>query len=391
MGSQFPIGTSLNNMIRALLFVTFLAAGASAIPAMHCGDDEMMCWDSNTQTQSCQMMFYDSPNDPNVKCFNHCPASCSADEMACPSNTKDFNGCPMPDVCMGPLYGYHGQQCPRTQCDTSCPTDDQMPCDAGYDATGCPNPMVCQPMKVPGNMDPVTNTMTECYTDCTFYPSCLPNEDVCDMGFESDGCPKRKECKARSTQVWDPITNMNVDCPQGCDPVCQQGEQLCEGQRMPNGCPSPKECKPMSVMGNMDPITMTSFECVLSCDPTCSKDHQLCDMGFDTNGCPRPKECRNTKHTYWDSVTQTQMDCAFSCPTPCGTGDMYCPSTDENGCTGEGTCVMQSWESPKGNGNFCTGQCPMNCGPGMMECAGAMDENDCPMPSTCVAEGAVCP
>merc|ERR1712038_776780 len=259
----------------------------------------------NTQTQSCQLMFYDSPNDPNVKCFNHCPTSCSADEMACPSDYIDPSGCPSPDVCMGPLYGYHGQQCPRTMCDTSCPTDDQQACDAGYDANGCPNPMVCQPMKVPGNMDPVT--------------------------------------------------------------------------------------KPMSVMGNMDPITMTSFECVLSCDPTCSKDHQLCDMGFDTNGCPRPKECRYTKNTYWDSVTQTQMDCAFSCPTPCGTGDMYCPSTDENGCTGAGTCVMESWESPKGNGNWCTGQCPMNCGPGMMECAGAMDENDCPMPSTCVAEGAICP
>merc|ERR1712038_2126297 len=218
MGSQFPIGNSPNNMIRALLFVSFLAAGASAIC---CGDDEMECVDFNAQTQNCQPMFNGpSPNDPNTKCTNFCPVQCNEGEMACPSNTKDFNGCPHSDVCMGPLYGYHGQQCTRTQCDTSCPTDDQMPCEAGYDANGCPNPMVCQPMKVPGNMDPVTMQPTECYTDCSFYPSCLPNEDICDMGTESDGCPKRKECK------------------------------------------------PMSVMGTMDPITNTAFECVLSCDPT---------------------------------------------------------------------------------------------------------------------------
>ena len=33
-----------------------------------------------------------SPNDPNTKCTNFCPVQCNEGEMACPSNTKDFNG-----------------------------------------------------------------------------------------------------------------------------------------------------------------------------------------------------------------------------------------------------------------------------------------------------------
>jgi len=317
-------------MFRAIFLLSLFASGAWAIC---CNDDEVECIDYNVRSSYCQQMFTLSPNDASVNCTNYCSGQCGEDQMACPGGF-DMNGCAHPEVCQSrTVWGWFGQECERMGCDMECGEDEHL-CDAGYSSDGCPLPMECKPAKST-YYDPYTMTEMECWPGCPIV--CGFDEMACPGA--NDGCVENINCMSKTVMGFD-----GQECERmSCDPECLPDEHLCDmGYNFDDGCPNPKQC--MSGTG-WDMVTESEFLCASVCPTVCGPNQMSCDT-WDDNGCLVPGPCVDNS---WDSP-MNDSTCTGFCPLDCGIDMMHCPGGyDENGCEMPGTCMMMEDGCPSLN------------------------------------------
>jgi len=307
-------------MIRGIFLLSLFACGAWGI----CNEDEIECFDQYSSSTYCQQMFYLSPNDASVNCTNFCMGQCGEDQMSCPGGV-DMNGCTHPEMCQDmTVWGWFGQECDRMGCDPEC-GEDQHLCDAGYDMDGCPLPMECKPAKST-YYDPYTMTETECWPGCPTV--CGFDEMTCPGAY--DGCVENVNCVSKSVWGFD-----GQECErESCDPECLPDEHLCDmGYNFDTGCPNPMECRSGT---GWDMATESEFPCASVCPTVCGPNQMSCDT-TDENGCLVPGPCVDN---FWDSP-MGDSTCTGFCPMDCGMDMMHCPGGyDEYGCEMPGTCMM---------------------------------------------------
>jgi len=250
--------------------------------------------------------------------------------MACSGGT-DMNGCPHADMCVSKTVARqeghaNGQECERTPCDMGCGHDEQR-CETGYDMDGCPLASECRPMKN-SYTDPATMETVECWPGCPMIcgldmMTCPGVSDAC-MGTTNNCVPKTvwgwhgQECERMS-----------------CDATCGPEEELCETGYDSDGCPLAKTCQPKTSFG-WDAVTNTEVVCWSGCPTPCGPEQMSCDS-MDANGCRMPGQCvdNQTPSINGDGT------CYGFCPLDCGADMMPCPGgSDANGCEMQGTCVM---------------------------------------------------
>merc|ERR1711884_62433 len=180
-----------------------------------------------------------------------------------------------------------------------------MSCPGGVDMNGCTHPEMCQDTTV-----------------CGF------DEMTCPGAY--DGCVENVNCVSKSVWGFD-----GQECErESCDPECLPDEHLCDmGYNFDTGCPNPMECRSGT---GWDMATESEFPCASVCPTVCGPNQMSCDT-TDENGCLVPGPCVDN---FWDSP-MGDSTCTGFCPMDCGMDMMHCPGGfDEYGCEMPGTCMM---------------------------------------------------
>ena len=78
-----------------------------------------------------------------------------------------------------------------------------------------------------------------CPVDCDY------DSNVCQGGFDDQGCPRPDYCLSRYIAVSGQSGQL---CPQYCPPICAKEDKLCPGKEFEGGCRDYSVCVPAKGM-----------------------------------------------------------------------------------------------------------------------------------------------
>lgn len=364
-----------------------------------CKSDETLCWDSETQKDSCHPMSQGCPvtcPEGDNKCYSppmcdtcpgqywcspsSCPVVCGYDEMSCWNSSSQQNtchpkheGCPItcpegdnmchhPPVC-DTCQGYYS--CSPTTCPVTCQANETMchdpekgdschlknqgcpvTCPTGENTCHMPPPTGCHDCEATNFCSPTScpvhcnENETHCHDTETMIDSCFPKSQGCpvtcpegeNMCHSPPNCPSCHghnycsptscpvTCQANETSCPDPVTGIDSCHPrdQGCPITCPEGENVCTNPPPP-GCDSctgyswcsptscPVHCKENQTMC-FDPVTGTN-----SCHPKSQGCPVTCQEGQKICHSPPPPDCASCMGYNY-------------CSDGCCTDELECPA-----------------------------------------------------------------